>query len=236
VDDILLLEHQRIVIATGARWTRMLYSTLELPVKSLDGPYVFTPDDVAAGAHIEGPIAVFDFDNYYMGGVLAEHLARSAHNVTYITPSGYASAWTIMTNEQPQVHRALANAGIRLKTLSRVTGISGAAVTVANIFSGEVQQLPCKSLVIVGARTVRDELYHSLMLRQTDWQSAGISSVDRIGDSLAPGAIAHAVHSGHRFARELDQAAGSEIYRRDSPILESPPLLYKEGHSGARAR
>jgi dimethylamine/trimethylamine dehydrogenase len=99
-----------------------------------------------------------------------------------------------------------------------------------------VQQLPCKSLVIVGARIVRDELYHSLMLRQSDWESAGISSVDCIGDSLAPGAIAHAVHSGHRFARELDQAAGSEIYRRDSPIVESPPLLYKEGHVGARAR
>ena len=236
VDDILLLEHQRIVIATGARWTRMLYSTLELPVKSLDGPNVFTPDDVAAGAHIEGPIAVFDFDNYYMGGVLAEHLARSAHNVTYITPAGYASAWTIMTNEQPQVHRALADARISLKTLSRVTGIGDDAVIVANLFTGEVQRLPCKSLVIVGARTVRDELYHSLMLRQADWQSAGISSVDRIGDSLAPGAIAHAVHSGHRFARELDQAAGSEIYRRDSPILESPPLLYKEGHVGVRAR
>ena len=233
VDDILGLEHQRIVIATGARWTRMLYSTLELPVKSLAGGNVFTPDDVAAGAHIEGPIAVFDFDNYYMGGVLAEHLARSASSVTYITPAGHASAWTIMTNEQPQVHRALARARISLKTLSRVTGISGDAVTVANLFTGEEQQLPCKSLIIVGARTARNELYHSLMQRRADWGPAGISSVDCIGDSLAPGAIAHAVHSGHRFARELDQAAGREIYRRDSPLLVSPPLLYAAGRHEA---
>ena len=31
-------------------------------------------------------------------------------------------------------------------------------------------------------------------------------SVDRIGDCEAPGIIAMAVHSGHRFARELDSA------------------------------
>jgi dimethylamine/trimethylamine dehydrogenase len=228
VDDILGLEHQRVVLATGARWTRMLYSTLELPVKGLEGPNVYTPDDVAAGAHIPGPIVVFDFDNYYMGGVLAEHLARSADPVTYVTPAGHASAWTIMTNEQPQVHRALAQAGVNLKTLSRVTAFSGDTVTIANLFTGEEHLLPCKSLVIVGARLARNELYHALLARHADWQGAGIQSVDRIGDSLAPGAIAHAVYSGHRFARELDQPAGQEIYRRDAPILISEPLLYEE--------
>jgi dimethylamine/trimethylamine dehydrogenase len=107
VDDILGLEHRRIVIATGARWTRMLYSALELPVGALDGANVFTPDDVAAGTRIEGPIVVFDYDNYYMGGALAERLARGGAAVSYVTPAGHASAWTIMTNEQPQVHRAL---------------------------------------------------------------------------------------------------------------------------------
>jgi dimethylamine/trimethylamine dehydrogenase len=220
VDDILGLEHQRIVIATGADWTRMLYSPLELPVGHLQGPNVFTPDDIAAGARIEGPIVVFDFDNYYMGGALAEHLARSAHQVTYVTPAGHASAWTIMTNEQPQIHRALANAGVVLKTLNRVTGLADDAAVLANLFTGEEQRIPCKSLVIVGARIARDELYHALRARREDWQPAGINSVDRIGDSLAPGAIVHAVYSGHRFARELDQT-GPELYRRDSPILLS---------------
>jgi dimethylamine/trimethylamine dehydrogenase len=169
-----------------------------------------------------------------MGSALAEHLARSGSRVTYVTPAGHASAWTIMTNEQPQVHRALAKAGIDLLTLSRVTAISRDEVTIANLFTGEERRLACKSLVIVGARLARDELYHSLLERQEEWQSAGISTVDRIGDSLAPGAIAHAVHSGHRFARELDQAAGSEIYRRDSPIVASAPLLYDAGRE-ARA-
>jgi len=38
VDDILGLEHQHVVVATGARWTRMLFSTLEFPVGELAGP------------------------------------------------------------------------------------------------------------------------------------------------------------------------------------------------------
>ncbi len=235
IDEILGLEHQRIVIATGARWTRRLYSTLELPVRSLEAPNVFTPDDVAAGAPIEGPIVVFDYDNYYMGGALAELLAQAGNRVTYVTPAGHASAWTIMTNEQPQVHRALANAGVVLKTLTLVARFNGDAIVVANVFTGEEQSLPCKSLVIVGARTAQDELQRSLIARRADWDAAGIASVDCIGDALAPGAIAHAVHSAHRYARELDQPAGREIYRRDSPILESAPLLYDEGSQGVRA-
>src|SRR6267154_634203 len=113
VNDIVELEHQRVVIATGARWTRMLYSPLELPVGELEQPHVYTPDDVATGAYLEGPIVVFDFDNYYMGGALAEHLTQAADAVTYVTPAGHALAWAIITNEQPQIHRALAKSGVR---------------------------------------------------------------------------------------------------------------------------
>jgi dimethylamine/trimethylamine dehydrogenase len=178
---------------------------------------------------------VFDYDNYYMGGALAELLARAGNSVTYVTPAGHASAWTIMTNEQPQVHRALANAGVVLKTLTLVADLEGDSLRVTNLFTGAGQSLPCKSLVIVGARTAQDELYRSLTARRADWDAAGVASVDCIGDALAPGAIAHAVHSAHRYARELDQPAGREIYRRDSPILESAPLLYDAGSQGVRA-
>jgi len=232
VNDILELEHQRVVIATGARWSRMLYSPLELPVGELEQAHVYTPDDVAAGAYLDGPVVVFDFDNYYMGSAIAEHLTQAADSVTYVTPAGHASAWAIMTNEQPQVHRALAKAGVRLHTLSRVVRFETGEVVIANLFTGEEQRLPCRSLVIVGARRARDELYSALMLRERELGAAGIVSVDRIGDVLAPGAIVHAVHSGHRFARELDGPAGTELYRRDAPIVEELPFLYDDGSGG----
>jgi dimethylamine/trimethylamine dehydrogenase len=36
------------------------------------------PSDLAEGASPEPPVLVFDFDNYYMGGAVAEHLAKMA--------------------------------------------------------------------------------------------------------------------------------------------------------------
>jgi dimethylamine/trimethylamine dehydrogenase len=171
---------------------------------------------------------VFDFDNYYMGGAVAASLAQSVNSVTYVTPAGHASAWTIMTNEQPQIHRALAAAGIALHTLSRVTGLEKDEVVISNLFTGQERRLPCRSLVIVGARTARDELYQALIARRSELSAAGIKSVDRIGDALAPGAIVHAVHGGHRYASELDGPHGAAIYRRDAPIVLSAPILYDE--------
>jgi dimethylamine/trimethylamine dehydrogenase len=229
VDDILGLEHARVVIATGARWTRSLYSPLELPVGELAGPDVYTPDDIAAGVAPEGPIVVFDFDNYYMGSSIAEQLGRRTDRVTYVTPAGHASAWAIMTNEQPQIHRALAAAGVALLTLSCVAAFAVGEVVVTNLFTGAEQRLPCRSLVIVGLRRANDALYQALCTRQDEFAVAGIISVDRIGDALAPGAIVHAVHSGHCYARELDSAPRSAPYLRDGPLQSMPSLLYDDG-------
>ena len=218
VDDILGLEHRQVVVATGARWTKMLYSTLEFAVGELDGPAVYTPDDLADGVVPEGPVMVFDFDNYYLGGAIAEQLAKSVGNVAYVTPAGNASAWTFMTNELPLVHRALVKAGVPIHTLQRVAAFDGEAATLADVYSGTEKRIACRSLVIVGVRKPRDELYHALIARGPELEKAGISAVTRIGDALAPGAIVHAVHSGHRYARELDTVPGSAPYTRDFPV------------------
>ena len=217
-DEILELGNTHVVIATGSRWARLLYSPLELPVGRLEGPNVYTPDDVAEGAKIEGPVVVYDFDNYYMGSVLAEHLARSGQQVSYVTPAGHASAWAIMSNEQPQIHRALFAAGIALHTLSRVAHFESGELTLVNQFTSAERRLPCQSLVIVGARFANDFLYAALMAREEERKRAGILSVTRIGDAAAPGAIVHAVYSGHRYARELDTDAARLAYRRDAPL------------------
>jgi dimethylamine/trimethylamine dehydrogenase len=222
-DDVLGLEHRHVVIATGARWTKMLFSTLEFPVGELDAPGVYTPDDLAAGAVPQGPVVVFDFDNYYLAGAVALQLATTSGRVSYVTTAGNASAWTFMTNELPLVHRALDKAGIAIHTLKRVTGFDGEMVAIADVYTGGEIRLPCKSLVIVGTRKPRDDLYQTLSDDPQALETAGIASVTRIGDALAPGAIVHAVHSGHRFARELDaaptpNAADAAPYVRDFPV------------------
>jgi len=216
-EDILGLEHGHVVVATGARWTKMLFSTLEFPVGELSGPGVYTPDDLAAGIVPPGPVVVFDFDNYYLAGAIAEQLAIEVDEVSYVTTAGNASAWTFMTNELPLVHRALGNAGVPIHTLHRVTAFDGTTVTLADVYNGRERALACRSLVIVGMRKPRDELYHALLSRESELKDAGIASVARIGDSLAPGAIVHAVHGGHRYAREFDSENAEPPYTRDFP-------------------
>jgi dimethylamine/trimethylamine dehydrogenase len=216
--DILELAPTHVALATGARWTRLLYSPLEVPAGELAGPDVFTPDDVAAGAHLAGPVVVYDYDNYYMGSVLAEHLAREGHSVSYVTPAGHPSAWSIMSNEQPQVHRALFACGIALHTLARVVGFARGELHLERQFTNVPLVLPCGSLIIVGARLAEDTLQRALAARAEELTAAGIRSVSAIGDALAPGAIVHAVYSGHRYARELDTDPDGAGARRDAPL------------------
>jgi dimethylamine/trimethylamine dehydrogenase len=216
--DILELAPTHVALATGARWTRLLYSPLEVPAGELAGPDVFTPDDVAAGARLAGPVVVYDYDNYYMGSVLAEHLAREGHSVSYVTPAGHPSAWSIMSNEQPQVHRALFACGIALHTLARVVGFARGELHLERQFTNVPLVLPCGSLIIVGARLAEDTLQRALAARAEELTAAGIRSVSAIGDALAPGAIVHAVYSGHRYARELDTDPDGAGARRDAPL------------------
>lgn len=221
-DDILALEHQHIAIATGARWTRALYSSLEIPLGELHHRMVFTPDDLAAGLVLTGKVLVYDFDNYYLGGVIAESLAQQGQDVSYATPAGHASAWTIMTNEQPFIHQALDKYDIAVHTQAVLKDFDGKSATLSNIFTDSLSEIEADSVVIVGLRLPNDTLYHDLLARQDQFEEAGIKSVTRIGDCNAPGALVHAVYSGHEFAQQLDQPA-NQLYLRDIPIAQMPP-------------
>ncbi len=223
VADILALGPQRVAIATGARWTRSLYSSLEIPKGELNAPGVYTPDDLAAGGVPEGPVLVYDFDNYYLGGVIAESLASQGLAVSYATPAGHASAWTIMTNEQPFVHQALHKLDVGITTQALLQDFNGTAAILENIFTGAPTRLTVNSVVIVGLRLPSDELYKGLLQQRSGWEEAGLKSVDLIGDALAAGALVHAVHSGHQWARQLDAADEDVLYLRDIPVAEFPP-------------
>jgi dimethylamine/trimethylamine dehydrogenase len=138
--------------------------------------------------------------------------------VIYATPAGHASAWTIMSNELPLVHQALAQRGVKVRTLCTLTAFDGETAALADLFTGAIDRLACRSVVMVGLRRPEDRLYHDLLARRPDWPDAGLRSVTRIGDALAPGAIVHAVHSGHLYARELDGLSSPVPYRFDQPL------------------
>ena len=218
-DDIVELAPGRVAVATGARWTRALYSSLEIPSDELRGDRVFTPDDIAAGNLPSGRVLVFDHDNYYLGGVLAEHLAALDCDVTYATPAGHASAWTIMTNEQPFVHQALYERSIGVHTQSIVREFSAGTCRLENIFTSQPVEIECDAVVVVGSRRSDTTLFDNLSAR-VEAQKTSIKSIELIGDAFAPGALVHAVYAGHQFARNLDTHPDERIYLRDVPVTE----------------
>jgi dimethylamine/trimethylamine dehydrogenase len=103
-----------------------------------------------------------------------------------------------------------------------VTAFEPGEVVLAGQFTDSATRIACRSLVIVGARFANDFLHAALIARPQDLAAAQIQSVTRIGDALAPGAIVHAVYSGHRYARELDADPTTLTYRRDAPLGRQP--------------
>ncbi len=77
--------------------------------------------------------------------------------------------------------------------------------------------------MLVTARLPREELWLALKDRRDDWAASGIRSAQPIGDCHAPATIAHAVHAGHRFGRELDEPErGDELpFRRELSQLSA---------------
>ncbi len=94
--------------------------------------------------------------------------------------------------------------------------------TVACVYSGATRRLEAASTVLVTTMEPDDGLYHALAARHAEWAASGLARVVRIGDCLAPGTIAAAVWSGHRFARELGAPAGDEVPFRRENIELSP--------------
>ena len=125
-----------------------------------------------------------------------------------------------MTNELPLVARALARRNVSVTTLSTVSAFDGQSATLKHVFTGEETRIACENLLIVGLRKPRAELFDALTARHSEVTAAGIQSVDLIGDCLAPGALVHAVHSGHKLARELGTAENGKPFRRDGPFVD----------------
>ena len=204
-DEIMEFGFENVAIATGARWRADGVARMHVVPMPIDPALpVFTPDDVMDGRLPSGVVVVFDDDHYYMGGVIAELLAKTGCAVTLVTPSAYVSDWTLNTLEQAAIHRRLVEAGVRIVLNTGVAAVLADGVETACSYTGAVGRIGCDAAVIVGSRLSEDGLYHALTARQPDWADAGIRSVKVIGDACAPGPIAWATYAGHRYARELD--------------------------------
>lgn len=204
-DDILAFGFENVAIATGATWRRDGVARAHVVPMPMDAAMpVYTPDDLMDGNVPGGNVVLFDDDHYYMGGVLAELMARQGARVTLVTPSAYVSDWTRNTLEQGAIHRRLAELGVEIVLNRVVTRVTAGGVATACAYTGAERAFAADAVVLVTSRLQNEGLWSELKERRSEWADNGIRSIKVIGDAEAPGPIAWATYAGHRFARELD--------------------------------
>ncbi|HEY1382813.1 MAG TPA: FAD-dependent oxidoreductase [Dongiaceae bacterium] len=224
-ENVLEFGFERVVVATGAAWRRDGVGRSHFfPIAGVEQASVFTPDDIMADRlPPSGPVVIYDTEEFYMAGVVAEKLRKAGHDVTFVTCGDIASAWAGNTLEAVHINKQLRRLGIHVVTHHDVTRLGRDQVEITCAYAGTRQTIAASSVVLVTARLPNEALYLSLSANPEAVKKAGIKSVTRIGDCLAPGFIAHAVYHGHRYARELDAPPQGEVpFKRHLPLATVP--------------
>lgn len=211
--QILEFGADRVALATGSSWRRDGVGRWHAsPIEGWRSASVLSPDDIMDDSLplAEGSYLIFDDDHYYMGGVVAEHLARAGREVTLVTTAYLASAWTANTSELERIQVRLIELGVRVEPNTVLTELSGDKAVLSCVFTGRQRSVTADYVVMVTSRESHDGLYRELEDR---------IDITRIGDCLAPGTIATSVRSGHEYAQEMDaETRGDTPFRRETPI------------------
>ena len=226
-EQVLEFGFQHVAIATGSHWRRDGVARYHVKALSIpDSMPVYTPDDLMADNFPAGRIVVFDDDHYYMGSIVAEALAIKGCEVELITPSAYVAEWTLNTLEQAFVHQRLADNNVNIVLNRALSAVCEGSVVSSCVYTEKTTEHKCDALVLVTARLSNNELINDLRKLESDWNEAGIKTVELIGDAKAPAPIAWAVFAGHRYARELEVTVSDKTqlpFKRELATLGTFP-------------
>jgi dimethylamine/trimethylamine dehydrogenase len=106
------------------------------------------------------------------------------------------------------------NMGVSIVPLHNMTAIHPDHVALTCVYTQRVKQVAAGTVIPVTMQTPVSSLYDALS------GMAQRGSLTRIGDCYAPGTIAAAVYSGHRYARELGEPLTDAVpFKRELPAL-----------------
>jgi dimethylamine/trimethylamine dehydrogenase len=224
--EILELECDEVIFATGCHWRRDgVGHSQRSGIKGLDQLQVYTADDVMDGLNVfSGHTVIYDEEQGYIGGVIADHLAAAGNRLSLVTPGSVVSAWTSYTLEQAQVQRSLLEQNVNIIANKSICTASEGGITLSCVFTQMQETIACDNLILITERRRNTNLFDQLNehLKQANNGDATLRT-HLIGDAEAPGLIADAVYSGHKIARQIDMKADeieALLYRREIPSLE----------------
>jgi dimethylamine/trimethylamine dehydrogenase len=218
------LDIDNVFVATGARWRRDgVGRSRRKTLAGLEHVQVLTADDIMAGElPVPGPVIVYDDEQGYVGGVIAQQLASAGHAVSIVTAASVVSPFTETTLEQKRVQRGLVVSGVGIYTNKSISHITAQGVVVECAYGGPASALDCVCLVLVTERESASSLYEELKALQSNNTKAAGMQLLLLGDALAPGLIADAVFAGHLAAEEFEadpEAIDAALFKRELPSL-----------------
>ena len=221
-DDVLELGFDHVVTATGSTWQPSIMDEKSAPILITKTDSIFTPEDVLEGCELQSPVIIFDFDYYYMGGLIAEYIKGLGHEVIIITPFEKVSPWSFNSNEVSEIESRLLDKDIKVLTEHRIIDIGESSLGIIHQVTNKKTDVDRGSLVLVGHRKQSDTLYTQLTSDEDALKASGIKSVQNIGDSNAPGAVVHATYAGHLYANTFDQedGASSDDFKLEYPVIQ----------------
>ena len=222
-DHICELGIKNIFLATGSSWRKDgVGRSRRSPIQGLESIKVYSPEEAVQNhKNIKTPIVVYDDEQGYLAGVIADHLKAKNVEVVFITPASVVSPWTDSTLEQKRVQESLINSGVKIICNQSINKIENATALLECTYTGSITKVPCKSIVMVTERISNSALYDNLM--QSNLEGKTQYNIQAIGDAEAPGLIADAVYLGHLAAQnfEADEADIQKgMFMREMPSLK----------------
>ena len=212
-----------IFLATGSSWRKDgIGRSRRKPISGLETITVYSPEEAVQNyKDIKGPIVIYDDEQGYLAGVVADHLIAKNIEVVFVTPASVVSPWTDSTLEQKRVQAALISSGVKIMCNQSISKIENSTAQLECAYTGSITELPCETIVMVTERISDTTLYDSLV--QNNLEGKTQYNVQIIGDAEAPGLIADAVYLGHLAAQnfEADEADIQKgMFMREMPSLK----------------
>ena len=212
-----------IFLATGSSWRKDgIGRSRRKPIPGLETITVYSPEEAVQNyKDIKGPIVIYDDEQGYLAGVVADHLIAKNIEVVFVTPASVVSPWTDSTLEQKRVQAGLISSGVKIMCNQSISKIENSAAQLECAYTGSITELPCETIVMVTERISDTTLYDSLV--QNNLEGKTQYNVQIIGDAEAPGLIADAVYLGHLAAQnfEADEADIQKgMFMREMPGLK----------------
>tara|TARA_B110000977_G_C10936647_1_gene439233 strand:- start:142 stop:1002 length:861 start_codon:yes stop_codon:yes gene_type:complete len=214
-----------IFLATGSSWRKDgIGRSRRKAIKGIDFLNVLTPEEAIKDIEsLQGPIVVYDDEQGYLAGVVADHLSAAHSEVTFITPASMVSPWTESTLEQKRIQKSLLVAGVNIICNKTVDRVEGKTLKLQCIFTGETTSIQCSTIVMITERIPNTKLYDELQAQEGSLKDGKAKHIQLIGDAKSPGLIADAVFLGHLAAQsfeESEQEIQKAIFMREMPSLK----------------